>query len=101
EEMVKCLPTLLLIYVAVGVVRGILQECVFGMVWSTYSRFVGDVFVPSLAIEGLLAFFLESTFFGIWVLGWNKVSKRLHLMSKWLVALGSVFSAFWILTANS
>src|SRR5699024_2344373 len=86
---------------AVGVVTGILQESQFGMNWSTYSRFVGDVFGPSLAIAGLLAFFLESTFLGIWVFGWNKSSKRLHLMSIWLVALGSVFSAFWILSANA
>lgn len=101
KKMVKFFATLLLINFAVGVVTGILQEFQFGMNWSTYSRFVGDVFGPSLAIEGLLAFFLESTFLGIWVFGWNKLSKRLHLMTIWLVALGSVFSAFWILTANS
>src|SRR5699024_1033486 len=86
---------------AVGVVTGILQEFQFGMNGSTYSRFVGDVFGPSLAIEGLLAFFLESTFLGSWVFGWNKLSKRLHRMFIWLVALGSGFSAFWILTADS
>lgn len=101
KKMVKFFATLLLINFAVGVVTGILQEFQFGMNWSTYSRFVGDVFGPSLAIEGLLAFFLESTFLGIWVFGWNKLSKRLHLVSIWLVALGSIFSAFWILTANS
>src|SRR5699024_7593926 len=87
KKMVKIIAALLLINFAVGVVSGILQEFQFGMNWSTYSRFVGDVFGPSLAIEGLLAFFLESTFLGIWVFGWNKLSKRLHLMSIWLVAL--------------
>src|SRR5699024_10229418 len=75
KKMVKFFATLLLINFAVGVVTGILQEFQFGMNWSTYSRFVGDVFGPSLAIEGLLAFFLESTFLGIWVFGWNKLSK--------------------------
>src|SRR5699024_3043106 len=78
KKMVKFFATLLLINFAVGVVTGILQEFQVGMNWSTYSRFVGDVFGPSLAIEGLLAFFLESTFLGIWVFGWNKLSKRLR-----------------------
>src|SRR5699024_8188232 len=101
KRMTKFWEVLFLINFAVGVVTGILQDFQFGMNWSTYSRFVGVVFGPSLAIEGLLAFFMESTFIGIWVFGRNKLSKRLHLMSIWLVALGSVFSAFWILTANS
>src|SRR5690625_945342 len=82
KKMVKFFATLLLINFAVGVVTGILQEFQFGMNWSTYSRFVGDVFGPSLAIEGLLAFFLESTFLGIWVFGWNKLGKKLHLASE-------------------
>src|SRR5699024_1200969 len=84
-----------------GGVTGILQELKFGMNWSTYSRFVGEVFGPSLAIEVLLAFFLEATLLGMWVFGWNRLSTRLQLMSIWLVALGFVFSAFWILSANS
>src|SRR5690625_4151793 len=101
KKMAKFWGTLFLINFAVGVVTGILQEFQFGMNWSTYSRFVGDVFGPSLAIEGLLAFFMESTFIGIWVFGWNRLSKRLHLASVWLVSLGTILSAFWILSANS
>lgn len=101
KRMTKFWGVLMLINFAVGVVTGIFQEFQFGMNWSAYSRFVGDVFGPSLAIEGLLAFFLESTFIGIWVFGWNRLSKKLHLASIWLVSLGTVFSAFWILTANS
>lgn len=92
---------LFLINFAVGVVTGILQEFQFGMNWSNYSRFVGDVFGPSLAIEGLLAFFMESTFIGLWVFGWERLSKRVHLACIWLVSIGTVLSAFWILTANS
>src|SRR5690625_2382074 len=101
KRMTKFWAVLFLINFAVGVVTGILQEFQFGMNWSTYSRFVGDVFGPSLAIEGLLAFFMESTFIGIWVFGWNRLSKRLHLASVWLVSLGTILSAFWILSANS
>lgn len=101
KKMTKFWGKLFLINFAVGVVTGILQEFQFGMNWSTYSRFVGDVFGPSLAIEGLLAFFMESTFIGIWVFGWNRLPKRVHLLSIWLVLLGTVLSAFWILTANS
>lgn len=101
KKLTKFWGTLFLINFAVGVVTGILQEFQFGMNWSTYSRFVGDVFGPSLAIEGLLAFFMESTFIGIWVFGWNRLSKRLHLLSIWLVSLGTILSAFWILSANS
>lgn len=100
-KMTKFWGVLFLINFAVGVVTGILQEFQFGMNWSTYSRFVGDVFGPSLAIEGLLAFFLESTFIGIWVFGWNRLSKRVHLLSIWLVSIGTILSAFWILSANS
>lgn len=101
KKMTKFWGTLFLINFAVGVVTGILQEFQFGMNWSTYSRFVGDVFGPSLAVEALLAFFLESTFIGIWVFGWDRLSKRLHLLSIWLVAFGTALSAFWILSANS
>lgn len=86
---------------AMGVVTGIVMEFQFGMNWSEYSRYVGDVFGAPLAIEALLAFFLESTFLGLWLFGWGKLSKGLHLTSIWLVALGSNLSAFWILVANS
>jgi cytochrome bd ubiquinol oxidase subunit I len=71
------------------------------MNWSDYSRYVGDIFGAPLAIEALLAFFLESTFLGIWIFGWNKLSKRIHLLAIWLVALGANISALWILIANS
>lgn len=101
RKMTKFFATLFLINFAVGVVTGIFQEFQFGMNWSTYSRFVGDVFGPSLAIEGLLAFFLESTFIAVWVFGWNRLSKKVHLASIWLVSFGTIMSAFWILSANS
>ncbi|NMP23089.1 cytochrome ubiquinol oxidase subunit I [Sulfobacillus sp. DSM 109850] len=92
---------LFLINFAVGVVTGILQEFQFGMNWSNYSRFVGDVFGAPLAVEALAAFFMESTFIGIWIFGWDRVSPRMHAWSMWLVAIGTSLSAFWILTANS
>jgi len=92
---------LFLINFAVGVVTGILQEFQFGMNWSNYSRFVGDVFGAPLAVEALAAFFLESTFIGIWIFGWDRLSPRIHAWSMWLVAIGTSLSAFWILTANS
>src|SRR5690625_3282435 len=101
KQATKFWGTLFLINFAVGVVTGILQEFQFGMNWSTYSRFVGDVFGPSLAIEGLLAFFLESTFIGLWIFGWDRLSKRVHLLSIWLVSIGTILSSFWILSANS
>src|ERR1700754_3909306 len=93
--------TLLVINVAVGVVTGLVQEFQFGMNWSVYSRFVGDVFGAPLAMEGLAAFFLESTFLGLWVFGWDRLPKRVHLASIWLVAAGVNLSAFFILAANS
>ncbi|MCL6562480.1 MAG: cytochrome ubiquinol oxidase subunit I [Firmicutes bacterium] len=92
---------LFLINFAIGVVTGILQEFQFGMNWANYSRFVGDVFGAPLAVEALLAFFLESTFLGVWIFGWDRLSPRLHLLSIWLVAGASSLSAFWILTANA
>jgi cytochrome bd ubiquinol oxidase subunit I len=92
---------LLLINVAVGVVTGLVQEFEFGMNWSTYSRFVGDVFGGPLAMEGLAAFFLESTFLGLWLFGWDRLPKRVHLACIWMVALGSILSALFILAANS
>jgi cytochrome d ubiquinol oxidase subunit I len=92
---------LLLINVAIGVATGLVQEFQFGMNWSTYSRFVGDVFGAPLAIEGLAAFFLESTFLGIWIFGWNRVKPRLHLASIYLAAVGATLSAVFIIAANS
>lgn len=85
---------------AIGVATGIILEFQFGTNWSNYSWFVGDIFGAPLAIEGIFAFFLESTFFAIMFFGWNKVSKRVHLLSTWLVAIGTILSAFWILIAN-
>ena len=92
---------LFLINFAIGVVTGIVQEFQFGMNWSSYSRFVGDIFGAPLAMEGLLAFFLESTFLGIWIFGWDRLSKRLHLISIWAAATGTLLSAYFILAANA
>jgi cytochrome d ubiquinol oxidase subunit I len=93
--------TLLLINVAIGVVTGLVQEFEFGMNWSIYSRFVGGVFGAPLALEGLAAFFLESTFLGLWLFGWDRLSKRVHLATIWAVSIGSMLSALFILIANS
>jgi cytochrome bd ubiquinol oxidase subunit I len=93
--------TLMVINVAIGVVTGLVQEFQFGMSWSSYSRLVGNIFGAPLAMEGLAAFFLESTFLGLWLFGWDKLSKRVHLATIWLVALGSVLSAAFIMAANS
>jgi cytochrome bd ubiquinol oxidase subunit I len=93
--------TLLVINVAVGVVTGLVQEFQFGMNWSSYSRFVGDVFGAPLAMEGLAAFFLESVFLGLWLFGWDRLSKRVHLATIWAVAVGGVGSAAFIMAANS
>ncbi len=101
KRMAKYWGKLFLINFAVGVVTGIVQEFQFGMNWSEYSRYVGDIFGAPLAIEALSAFFLESTFLGIWIFGWNKLSKPLHAATIWLVAIGSNLSALWILIANS
>lgn len=101
KRMTKFWGTFLLINFAVGIVTGILQEFQFGMNWSDFSRFVGDIFGAPLAIEALLAFFLESTFIGLWVFGWDRLSKKVHLACIWLVAIGTMLSALWILAANS
>jgi cytochrome bd ubiquinol oxidase subunit I len=101
RRMTKFWGKLFLINFAMGVVTGIVQEFQFGMNWSEYSRYVGDIFGAPLAIEALLAFFLESTFLGIWIFGWDRLSKRLHAGVIWLVAIGANLSAFWILVANS
>jgi cytochrome d ubiquinol oxidase subunit I len=100
-RMTKFFGKLFLINFAVGVVTGIVQEFQFGMNWSAYSRFVGDVFGAPLAMEGLLAFFMESTFLGLWIFGWNRLSPRLHLATIWMAAIGTNLSAFFILAANS
>ena len=92
---------LFLINFAIGVVTGIVQEFQFGMNWSDYSRFVGDVFGAPLAVEGLLAFFLESTFLGLWIFGWDKLPRGLHAACMWLVHLGTLASSWFILAANS
>jgi cytochrome d ubiquinol oxidase subunit I len=93
--------TLLLINFAIGVATGLVQEFEFGMNWSVYSRFVGNVFGAPLAIEGLAAFMLESTFLGLWIFGWNRLSPRLHLATLWVAVLGSWLSGYFILVANS
>ncbi|MGO8979842.1 MAG: cytochrome ubiquinol oxidase subunit I [Streptosporangiaceae bacterium] len=93
--------TLLVINVAIGVVTGLVQEFEFGMNWSNYSRLVGNIFGAPLAMEGLAAFFLESTFLGLWLFGWDKLSRRVHLLTIWLVAVGSALSAAFIMAANS
>ncbi|MCT4615089.1 MAG: cytochrome ubiquinol oxidase subunit I [Marinifilaceae bacterium] len=86
---------------AIGVATGIILEFEFGTNWSNYSWFVGDIFGAPLAVEGIMAFFMESTFLAVMFFGWNKVSKKFHLMSTWLVAVGSNLSALWILVANA
>jgi cytochrome bd ubiquinol oxidase subunit I len=100
HKMAKFWGKLFLINFAIGVVTGIVQEFQFGMNWSEYSRYVGDIFGAPLAIEALMAFFLESTFLGIWVFGEGRVPEKVHLASIWLVAIGSNLSALWILLAN-
>jgi cytochrome d ubiquinol oxidase subunit I len=100
-RMTKFFGKIFLINFAVGVVTGIVQEFQFGMNWSDYSKFVGNVFGAPLAMEALLTFFLESTFIGLWVFGWDKLPRRLHLATIWLTAIGTSLSAFFILAANS
>ncbi|PYC76879.1 cytochrome ubiquinol oxidase subunit I [Streptomyces tateyamensis] len=92
---------LFLINIAMGVVTGIVQEFQFGMNWSDYSRFVGDVFGAPLAMEALIAFFFESTFVGLWIFGWDKLPKKLHAACIWVVAVGTMLSGYFILAANS
>ncbi|MFI6761376.1 cytochrome ubiquinol oxidase subunit I [Micromonospora sp. NPDC050417] len=100
-KLTKFYGKLFLINFAMGVVTGIVQEFQFGMNWSDYSRFVGDVFGAPLAIEALLAFFLESTFLGLWIFGWDRLPRRIHLATIWAAAIGSTLSAYFILAANS
>ncbi len=101
KRMAQFWGRLFLINFAMGVVTGIVQEFQFGMNWASYSRFVGDIFGAPLAIEALLAFFMESTFLGVWLFGWDRLSKGVHLTAIWLVVLGSNLSSLWILIANS
>src|SRR5664279_1116004 len=100
-RLTKFFGKLLLINFAMGIVTGIVQEFQFGMNWSEYSRFVGDVFGAPLAMEALVAFFLESTFLGLWIFGWDKLSPRLHAACIWLVSIGTMLSAYFIIAANS
>ncbi|WP_420176128.1 cytochrome ubiquinol oxidase subunit I [Luteococcus sp. OSA5] len=100
-RLTKFFGKLFLINIAAGVVTGIVQEFQFGMNWSEYSRFVGDVFGAPLALEALLAFFLESTFIGLWIFGWDRLPKKLHLLTIYLTAIGTMLSAVFILAANS
>ena len=100
-RLTKFFGKLLLINFAIGVATGIVQEFQFGMNWSEYSRFVGDVFGAPLAMEALAAFFVESTFLGLWIFGWDKLPKKIHLACIWAVAIATNLSAFFILAANS
>jgi cytochrome d ubiquinol oxidase subunit I len=100
-EMTKFWGKLLLVNFAMGVVTGLVQEFQFGMNWNAYSRFVGDVFGAPLAMEGLVAFFVESTFLGLWIFGWDRLPKKVHLACAWAFSLATVASAFFILAANS
>ena len=99
-KMTKFWGKLFLINFAVGVVTGLTMEFQFGMNWAEYSKYVGDIFGVPLAIEATVAFFLESTFIGLWIFGWNRVSKKVHALAIWIVALASNLSALWILLAN-
>ncbi|MGL4721990.1 MAG: cytochrome ubiquinol oxidase subunit I [Desulfovibrionaceae bacterium] len=101
KQMVKYWGKLFLINFALGIVTGITLEFQFGTNWSRYSEFVGDIFGSLLAIEASLTFFLESTFLAVWAFGWDKVSKRVHLMAIWIVAIAANLSALWIIFANA
>lgn len=101
KKMAKFWGKIFLLSFAVGVVTGIIQEFQFGMNWSNYSRFMGDIFGAPLAIEALLAFFMESTFIGVWMFTWNRFKPAVHAIFIWLTFLGSSVSAIWILAANS
>ncbi len=100
-RLAKFFGKLFTINFALGLVTGIVQEFQFGMNWSAYSRMVGDIFGAPLALEALLAFFLESTFLGIWIFGWGRIPERLHVAAIWLVHIGTLLSAYFILAANS
>ncbi len=101
RRMTRFWGKIMLISFAIGVATGIVQEFQFGMNWSEYSRYVGDIFGAPLAMEGLAAFFLESTFLGLWLFGWGRLRPRTHLATAWLVSFGTALSAYFILAANS
>lgn len=101
KKLAKFWGNIFLLSFAVGVVTGLIQEFQFGMNWSDYSRFMGDIFGAPLALEALLSFFIESTFIGLWMFTWDRVKKGLHLFFIWMVCIGTLTSALWILTANS
>ena len=101
EAMAKFWTRLFGLIFAMGTATGIVMEFQFGTNWATYSRYVGDVFGSALAAEGIFAFFLESGFLAVLVFGWDKVSPRMHFFSTCMVSLGSIFSAIWIVVANS
>lgn len=100
-RLTKLFGKIFLINFAMGVVTGIVQEFQFGMNWSNYSRFVGDIFGAPLAMEGLVAFFLEATFIGLWIFGWDRLSAGLHLVTIWLTSIATILSAYFILAANA
>ena len=100
-RLTKFFGKLFTINFALGLVTGIVQEFQFGMNWSDYSRFVGDIFGAPLAVEALLAFFLESVFLGLWIFGWGRIPEKLHAATMWIVHIGTVLSAYFILSANS
>jgi len=100
-RLTKLYGKIFLINFAMGVVTGIVQEFQFGMNWSNYSRFVGDIFGAPLAMEGLIAFFFEATFIGLWIFGWDRLPKKIHLLTIWFVWIGSAASAYFILAANA
>jgi cytochrome d ubiquinol oxidase subunit I len=101
KQLTLLVGKILMVTFAVGVVTGLVQEFQFGMGWSAFARFYGDVFGPTLAIEGMLAFFLEATFLGLWYFGWDRLPRRVHLATIVTVAVGTLLSAFIILAANS
>ena len=101
KHMAQFWGRIFLLSFAVGVVTGIIQEFQFGMNWSDYSRFMGDIFGAPLAIEALVAFFMESTFIGLWMFGWDRFNAKLHCAFIWLTSIGTMISAMWILAANS
>ena len=100
-RMTKFFGSMLIVNFGIGIATGIVQEFQFGMNWSEYSRFVGDVFGAPLALEGLVAFFLESVFLGLWIFGWGKMPEKIHLLTIWAVAIGTMASAYFIIAANS
>src|SRR3954470_23876448 len=100
-HLTKFVGKLLMVTFAVGVVTGLVQEFQFGLGWSRFATFYGDVFGPTLAIEGMLAFFLEATFLELWYFGWDRLPRIAHLGTIWVVAVGTLISAFVILAANS